>query len=75
MALRGEQLYDAIDKGILPSDTDTASLLQKLHETIASQIKQVRQFSRSFEATDFAAKLMRSSPAQYKVETWYLRCH
>jgi chemosensory pili system protein ChpA (sensor histidine kinase/response regulator) len=52
MALRGEQVYDAIDKGILPSDTDTASLLQKLHETIASQLKQVRQFSRSFEATN-----------------------
>ena len=57
MALRGEQVYDAIDKGILPSDTDTASLLQKLHETIASQIKQVRQFSRSFEATDFAQQI------------------
>ncbi len=57
MALRGEQVYDAIDKGILPSDTDTASLLQKLHETIASQIKQVRQFSRSFEATDFAHQI------------------
>ena len=57
MALRGEQVYDAIDKGILPSDTDTASLLQKLHETIASQLKQVRQFSRSFEATDFAQQI------------------
>ena len=57
MALRGEQVYNAIDKGILPSDTDTASLLQKLHETIASQIKQVRQFSRSFEATDFAHQI------------------
>lgn len=57
MALRGEQVYDAIDKGILPSDTDTASLLQKLHETIASQLKQVRQFSRSFEATDFAHQI------------------
>ncbi|WNP27299.1 Hpt domain-containing protein [Moraxella sp. DOX410] len=57
MALRGEQVYDAIDKGILPSDTDTASLLQKLHETIASQLKQVRQFSRSFEATDFARQI------------------
>ena len=57
MALRGEQVYNAIDKGILPSDTDTASLLQKLHETIASQIKQVRQFSRSFEATDFAQQI------------------
>lgn len=57
MALRGEQVYDAINKGILPSDTDTASLLQKLHETIASQIKQVRQFSRSFEATDFAQQI------------------
>lgn len=57
MALRGEQVYDAIDKGILPSDTNTASLLQKLHETIASQIKQVRQFSRSFEATDFAHQI------------------
>lgn len=57
MALRGEQVYDAIDKGILPSDTDTASLLQKIHETIASQLKQVRQFSRSFEATDFAHQI------------------
>ena len=57
MALRGEQVYDAIDKGILPSDSDTASLLQKLHETIASQLKQVRQFSRSFEATDFARQI------------------
>ncbi|BFL69172.1 hypothetical protein SKB0120_02340 [Moraxella osloensis] len=57
MALRGEQVYDAIDKGILASDTDTASLLQKLHETIASQLKQVRQFSRSFEATDFAQQI------------------
>ena len=57
MALRGEQVYDAIDKGILPSNTDTASLLQKLHETIASQLKQVRQFSRSFEATDFAHQI------------------
>lgn len=57
MALRGEQVYDAINKGILASDADTASLLQKLHETIASQIKQVRQFSRSFEATDFAHQI------------------
>ena len=57
MALRGEQVYDAIDKGILASDADTASLLQKLHETIASQLKQVRQFSRSFEATDFAQQI------------------
>lgn len=57
MALRGEQVYDAIDKGILASDADTASLLQKLHETIASQLKQVRQFSRSFEATDFARQI------------------
>ena len=57
MALRGEQVYDAIDKGILPNDTDTASLLQKLHETIASQLKQVRQFSRSFKATDFAHQI------------------
>ncbi|EEV23645.1 Hpt domain protein [Enhydrobacter aerosaccus SK60] len=57
MALRGEQVYDAIDKGILASDADTASLVQKLHETIASQLKQVRQFSRSFEATDFAQQI------------------
>lgn len=57
MALRGEQVYDAIDKGILPSDTDTASLVQKLHETIASQLKQVRQFSRSFKASDFAQQI------------------
>ena len=57
MALRGEQVYDAIDKGILASDADTASLVQKLHETIASQLKQVRQFSRSFKASDFAQQI------------------
>lgn len=57
MALRGEQVYDSINKGILASDADTASLVQKLHETIASQLKQVRQFSRSFEATDFAQQI------------------
>ena len=57
MALRGEQVYAAIGQGRLPSDTDTAALVQKLHETIASQLKQVKQFKRAFFATAFVQQI------------------
>jgi chemosensory pili system protein ChpA (sensor histidine kinase/response regulator) len=57
LAERGEQLYQAIQQGKLPSDTDTAVILQKVYATLDAQQKQVKQQNRAFYADDLVQQL------------------
>lgn len=55
LAYRAERLYQAVNDKQLDSDPDMVLMMQRVHETIATQLLQVQQFNRSF----FADKLIK----------------
>lgn len=57
LAYRAERLYQAIAQNQLDSDPDMVLVMQRLHETIATQLTQVHLQHRSFFADKLVAQL------------------
>lgn len=57
LSYRAERLYQAIQEKQLDSDPDIVLVMQRVHETIATQLTQVHLYRRSFFADKLIAQL------------------